>query len=145
MNKKNILQNIIIIITLILLIAILFVHKTVSVDVISMYVIYLLFFVLYVIDIVKKNNILNDKTYSLGIILVCLLTNIILIRSMFDTNIISVGFSDYVGDKYQMMFLKNNILLIDASFILLLIYRLSYIIKLPNISVQINFKNKSEK
>ena len=145
MNKKNILQNIIIIITLILLIAILFVHKTISVDVISMYVIYVLFLILYVIDIVKKNNILNDKTYSLGIILVCLLTNIILIRSMFDTNIISVGFSDYVGDKYQMMFLKNNILLIGASFILLLIYRLSYIIKLPNISVQINFKNKSEK
>lgn len=110
-----------------------------------MYLFFIIFVIVCAIDIKKKNDILNDKLYLMAFLMVFILTDVILIRSIFDTNIITVGFMNNFDESYQMIFLKSNMWLINTLFALLLTYRLTYQLKLPKISIQISFKNKSEK
>lgn len=146
MNKKlTIFQSIIFLITTCLLIGIRFVHSTISAGVLIMYLFFIIFVIMCAIDIKKKNDILNDKLYLMAFLMVFILTDVILIRSIFDTNIITVGFMNNFDESYQMIFLKSNMWLINTLFALLLTYRLTYQLKLPKISIQISFKNKSEK
>lgn len=146
MNKKlTIFQGIIFLITTCLLIGIRFVHSTISAGVLIMYLFFIIFVIMCAIDIKKKNDILNDKLYLMAFLMVFILTDVILIRSIFDTNIITVGFMNNFDESYQMIFLKSNMWLINTLFALLLTYRLTYQLKLPKISIQISFKNKSEK
>ena len=146
MNKKlTIFQSIIFLITTCLLIGIRFVHSTISAGVLIMYLFFIIFVIMCAIDIKKKHDILSDKLYLMAFLMVFILTDVILIRSIFDTNIITVGFMNNFDESYQMIFLKSNMWLINTLFALLLTYRLTYQLKLPKISIQISFKNKSEK
>ena len=92
------------------------------------------------LDIKNKHKILKDNCYSVVFILVCLLTSIILIRSMFDFNIVTVNFIKHFDSTYKMMFLKSNIYLINIPLILLICYNLTYKVKLPKISIKISVK-----
>lgn len=141
MNKKlNILQNILFGITIILLIGIRFIDKTLSVGIIFMYILLITLVILHMLDIKNKNKILNDNNYLIIFSLVCTLTSIILIRSMFDFNIITVNFIKHFDSTYKMIFLKSNLYLINIPLILLICYNLTYKIKLPKISIKISVK-----
>lgn len=146
MNKKlNILQNFVFFITICLLIGIRFVHSTLSIGVIVMYCLFLVFIIVHAFDLKKKHPILDDSLYLIAFLMVCILSDVIFIRSIFDTNMITVGFMKHFDDAYQMIFLKSNTWLINMSLVLLLLYRITENIKLPKISIQISLKNKSEK
>ena len=121
-KKLNIIQNILFIITICLLLGIRFVDNTLSVGVIFMYILFITLIILHMLDIKNKHKILKDNCYSVVFILVCLLTSIILIRSMFDFNIVTVNFIKHFDSTYKMMFLKSNIYLINIPLILLICY-----------------------
>lgn len=139
-KKLNIIQNILFIITICLLLGIRFVDNTLSVGVIFMYILFIILIILHMLDIKNKHKILKDNCYSVVFILVCLLTSIILIRSMFDFNIVTVNFIKHFDSTYKMMFLKSNIYLINIPLILLICYNLTYKVKLPKISIKISVK-----
>ena len=139
-KKLNIIQNILFIITICLLLGIRFVDNTLSVGVIFMYILFITLIILHMLDIKNKHKILKDNCYSVVFILVCLLTSIILIRSMFDFNIVTVNFIKHFDSTYKMMFLKSNIYLINIPIILLICYNLTYKVKLPKISIKISVK-----
>lgn len=144
MNKKvEIFQYIILLITIILLIGVRFVYPTMHLGILLMYVLFLVIIVIKLFDQKKNHIIMKDKTYNILIILTCILTDIILLRSVFDTNIISVGFIDYLEEPYQLIFLKSNACLLNTCLFIILGYRLTYQLKIPKISIQISFKNKS--
>lgn len=139
-KKLNLLQNVLFVITIFLLIYIRFIDTTLSIGIIFMYILFITLIILHMLDVKNKNKILNDNYYLIIFILVCLLTNIILVRSMFDFNIVTVNFIKHFDSTYKMMFLKSNLYLINIPLILLICYNLTYKVKLPKISIKISIK-----
>ena len=144
MNKKlPIIQLGFLLITLILLITVHLIHLTVEFPVLFIYVLFLFLTIVYFFDLKKKHVILNDRVYSVLMMLVCTFICVVVLRSMLDSSIIAVEFMQNLSESYQMIFLKSNAWFINISLILLLVYRFTYDLKLPKISVSISIKSKS--
>ena len=144
MNKKlSIVQLGFLFVTLILLITNHLSHLTIEFPVLFIYVLFLLLMIVYFLDLKKKHTILNDHVYSCLVILVCTFISVVVLRSMLDSHMIAVGFMKNLSENYQMIFLKSNAWFINICLILILIYRFTYDLKLPKISINISIKSKS--
>lgn len=122
MNKKlNILKYILFIISFILLVYIRFLNNTLTLPIILFYILYMLLILLDLKNY-KKNN--KDIYYEIAVSLVMLLIIIILLRSIFDDNIITVKYLNNFDSNLKLAFFKNNLPLINIMLLSLLSYRL---------------------
>lgn len=149
MNKKLYLfRNIIYLVAIILLMILRFISSTMTLGIGIMYLLSVVLLIINFIDYKKNYEINNDKIYNIIYLLSSVLIVIILIRSMFDTNIVTVKFiKNFQADMfYNMAFLKSNLIYINLLLISILTYRIVY--SMPKITIQIDskkVKNKSKK
>lgn len=134
MNKKLFLiKNIIFSINILLFICLICIGLCASqgFDMFLMYLFLVTMVIITIIDIYKKNKVVNnDKKYNIVFIISNLAIMLILIRGLFDINIISNIFnplSNRYADTNKMSFIINNLTHINMIYFGLILYRLTFI------------------
>lgn len=127
-------------VAVILLIVVRFISNTITFGIGFMYLLVLLLLIINFIDYKKNYEINSDKVYNIIYILSSIFMIIILVRSIFDTNIVTVKFiQDFQTNMfYNMAFLKLNLIYINTLLVSILVYRIVY--SMPNITIQIDSK-----